>query len=92
MKGFELYSWQENGTWVFAVLIGTNREKTLEEIQSPHARLNGLDELKKVLTSIPAGEYVTWLSHDSLAFPPDDIIAQVQEVCIQQGLKMSLTR
>ena len=90
MKGFELYSWQENGEWVFAILIGTNREKTLEEIQSPKVRLNGLDELKKVLTSIPAGEYMTWHSHASLAFPPDDILAQVQEICTLQGLEMSL--
>jgi hypothetical protein len=92
MKGFELYSWQESGKWVFAVLVGTNREKTLKEIQSLQARLQGLVELKKVLASIPAGEYMTWLSRDSLAFPPDNIIAQVQELCAQQGLELSVAR
>jgi hypothetical protein len=92
MKGFELYSWQADGEWVFAILVGTNREKTLEEIQSPLARLDGLDALKKVLESIPSGETITWLSRSSLAFPPDDVSAQVQEMCSQHGLACSLAR
>jgi hypothetical protein len=45
MKGYELYSWQQDGQWVFSLLVGTNREKTLDEIQSPQARLT-LDALE----------------------------------------------
>ena len=32
MKGYELYTWQEGGQWYFALLEGTNRLKTDEEI------------------------------------------------------------
>jgi hypothetical protein len=89
MKGFELYSWQVDGEWVFAVLVGTNREKTLDEIQSPQARLNGVGELAKLLTALPAGEYVSWLTRDSLALPPKDIITQVEQICAEQGLELT---
>ena len=41
MKGYELYSWQEGGQWKFSVLIGTNREKTLDEIKSADVVLSG---------------------------------------------------
>src|ERR1051325_1013820 len=34
MKGYELYSWKEGKQWKFSLLIGTNRDKTLEEIKS----------------------------------------------------------
>ncbi len=35
MKGYELYSWQDGDRWYFSVLVGTNRNKTLDEIRSP---------------------------------------------------------
>ena len=34
MKGYELYSWSEDGKWRFTLITGTNRNKTLEEIVS----------------------------------------------------------
>ena len=34
MKGYELYSWQEGNTWKFSLLVGTNREKSLDEIKA----------------------------------------------------------
>jgi len=34
MKGYELYSWQEQGQWHFTLITGTNRNKQLEEIIS----------------------------------------------------------
>jgi hypothetical protein len=92
MKGYELYSWQEGGQWYFSVLIGTNREKTLEEIQAPGAKLKGIEELQPLLESIPAGEYVTWWSRESLAFPPEEMFKQVQEICKRQGLELEIVK
>jgi len=92
MKGYELYSWEKDGQWYFSVVIGTNREKTLEEIQSADVALKGIDELKAVLKSIPAGQYVTWLSKDGLTFPPDEIIQGVENICETQGLSLSIAR
>jgi hypothetical protein len=33
-KGYELYSWEEEGQWHFTLITGTNRIKTIEEITS----------------------------------------------------------
>ena len=92
MKGYELYSWQEESQWYFSVLIGTNREKTLEEIQAPDARLKGIEELQPLLESIPAGEYITWWSRESLAFPPEEMLKQVQEICKKQDLELGIVK
>jgi hypothetical protein len=90
MKGYELYSWEKDGEWYFSILVGTNREKMLDEIQSADAALQGVDELKAALESIPAGQYVTWSALEPLAFPPDDLILQVKEICKDQGLELGI--
>jgi hypothetical protein len=92
MKGFEVYSWQEEDEWVFTVLIGTNRQKALDEIQAPSARLEGIEELRAVLESMPAGEVVTWLSPVPLGLPPEDILQEVRETCARQELELSMPR
>lgn len=89
MKGFELYSWQEGDEWVYSVLIGTNREKTVQEIQAQSARLEGLADLRAVLESLPPGEVVTWLAPVPLGFPPEDILDEVQAICARQGLEFA---
>lgn len=92
MKGFELYSWQENGEWYFSVLIGTNRQKTEDEIHAAAGKLRGVTELQKVLRSIPAGEAVSWVFHDPANIPPDELVAKVQNICTQLGLDMTGAR
>ena len=92
MKGYELYSWEKNDEWYFSILIGTNREKTLEEIQSPDAVLKGMDELEAALESIPARQYVTWSAPEPLAFPSENLIQQVQKICKEQGLELGIAR
>jgi hypothetical protein len=92
MKGYELYSWQEGDQWKFSLLTGTNREKTLDEIQSTDAALNGMDALRSALEAISPGETITWSAKDHLAFPPEEIIGQVQQICTDQGLTCSVAR
>ena len=60
MKGWELYSWQEEGQWRFSLLEGTNRAKSIDEIQSPGTRLDGIDALRPALEGLEGGEWVTW--------------------------------
>ena len=91
MKGYELYSWQDGGEWKFSVLIGTNRDKTLEEIKSADVVLADVDALLATLEKIPAGQYVTWSSKETLSFPPQDIRRQVEQVCKDQGLILNIT-
>lgn len=92
MKGYELYSWQDGGSWRFSILVGTNREKTLEEIQSPDATLDGVEALQAALERIPAGQFVTWLSRGGPAFPPSETVARVQQVCRDRGLQLTIAR
>ena len=86
MKGYELYSWQDGNQWYFSVPVGTNREKTLDEIKAAGTALRGVEALASALEQMPAGQYITWSVKETLAFPPDDIIEQVEKVCTDQGL------
>jgi hypothetical protein len=71
MKGYELYSWQEDGQWYFTLITGTNRIKAYEEITSYHnivteddwvnIRVQGVEELKTVIGRLPKNEYVFWI-------------------------------
>ena len=90
MKGYELYSWQEDGQWKFSVLVGTNREKSLDEIKSTDVALSGVDALTATLEKIPAGQYITWSARETLSFPPDDIRSQVEQVCKDRGLILNI--
>jgi hypothetical protein len=77
MKGYELYSWQQDGQWHFTLITGTNRNKTLEEIISPSNNVTtdewvqihvvGVEAIKGVISRIPQGEWVSWL--DRLSEP-----------------------
>ncbi len=91
MKGYELYSWQEGTQWNFSLLIGTNREKSLEEIKSAENILD-FDALKTALEKIQAGQYITWYIKETLSFPPDDIIQQVEQICKDQGLILNIAK
>ena len=72
MKGYELYSWQQDGEWHFALITGTNRDKSIGEITSEedmisgtgwvHIHVAGVDSMKSVLAKVPEGEEVLWLS------------------------------
>lgn len=86
MKGYELYSWQEGNQWKFSLLVGTNREKSLEEVKSADSVFSGVDGLIAALRRIPAGQYITWTSKETLSFPPGDIIEQIEKACEEQGL------
>jgi hypothetical protein len=90
MKGYELYSWQEGSQWKFSVLMGTNREKTLDEIKSADAVLKDMDALTSTLEKIPAGQYITWSSRETLSFPPDEIRSQVEQICKDRGLILNI--
>ena len=92
MKGYELYSWQEGNHWRFSLLVGTNRQKTLDEIKSSDAVLTDVDALIAALEKVPSGQYVTWSSRETLAFPPNSILEQVEQVCKDKGLVLNMAQ
>ncbi len=86
MKGYELYSWLEDGQWHFTLITGTNRNKTLEEIVSKEdfisevgwlkANVVGVDALKAALSKLPRNEFILWL--DELREPSGQTDIKIQ--------------
>jgi hypothetical protein len=62
MKGYELYSWRVQGRWHYAVLAGTNRAKSYEEITSPDNERIGIAALEAELKKLPRGAELFWRS------------------------------
>ena len=103
LKGYELYSWKVKGRWHYAVLAGTNRAKSYEEITSPDNERVGLAALKAELKKLPRGEEVFWRSaaHPGVArprakgspileLPSRQRIKQVKAYCDKLGLELNL--
>ena len=102
MKGYELYSWPAGQDWDFALMIGTNRLKTLDEIQSPEQTLHGVEVIKTALQGLPANEQVfwegqTWLQQSqaapgSIVIPPAPIRDEIAGICSQLGIRLTVDR
>lgn len=92
MKGYELYSWQEDGQWAFSLLAGTNRQKTLDEIRSADTSLTDVEALIAMLENVPSGQFVTWSSGESLSFPPENVIQKIEKVCQERGLVLNIAK
>ena len=54
--------------------------------------LNGVDALDSSLKGISPGQTITWSAKESLSFPPDDILKQVEQICKDQGLNLNIAR
>ena len=100
MKGYELYSWQDGTDWRFALLEGTNRLKTLDEIKSPAVTLNDVAALDRTLGTLASGEQVfweaaSWIDHTSspagsIALPPAELRAGVAARCQELGIQLTI--
>ncbi len=83
MKGYELYSWLEDGQWNFTLITGTNRNKTPEEIMSEEdfvsttgwikVHATGVDAIETILSKLPQNEFVTWCDGKGLTEPNNNI-------------------
>ncbi len=94
-KGMELYSWQgDDGAWSFAILIGTNRIKTAEEVI---ANPLDIEEVKEGLCRLAPGEQVFWIDWElnfsngetlDLGQPPQDIIDELLDHTADCGVEV----
>ena len=94
LKGYELYSWQRDGDWHFALLVGTNRLKANDEVTSPDVRVQGIEALKMELNRLPNEERVFWSAQrvGGMTMPPDDIISEISTHCAQLGIQLEIDR
>ena len=96
-KGFELYSWQdENGRWQYSILEGTNRNKTLEEVQAIPLDLQGV---KDAIAKMAVGESLFWMNRvketvsgqmSQLSFPPDEVVDELKEFAREKQVELYL--
>lgn len=95
MKGMELYSWQnENGEWQYAVLMGTNRNTTIEEIQSTPLDMQGV---KTAIAQVAIGESLFWVNrvYDAnstkvldLSYPPDSVMDEIKRFAVEKQVNL----
>jgi hypothetical protein len=91
-KGVELYSWKDSKEdWVFALMSGTNRLKTLEEVKAPENQIAGLGKLEKAFARLAIDERVSW-SHPIAGFeyPPERTIRRIEKFA--EEAKITLRR
>ena len=94
-KGLELYSWQdENGGWQYSILEGTNRNKTLEEVQAIPLDLQGV---KNAIAKMAIGESLFWMNRVQdtasgqmlqLSFPPDEVVNELTEFAREKQVEL----
>ncbi len=92
MKGYELYSWRANDDWYFALLVGTNRLKTRDEVTAQRSRVGSVEALKEKLQKLPKGEEVIWsegLVH-GMSFPADEVVKEIGAYCDERGIKLQV--
>jgi hypothetical protein len=105
MKGYELYSWQEEDGWHFALITGTDRNKTIGEITSRENTLSetgwvhihgaGEESAKSILGKIPSGSWVSWrdgsfvTDGNSLEYPSQDIVERIRNHAVACSLEFS---
>ena len=87
-KGWELYSFTLNGEWKFNLLLGTNRNKTSQEILNPSDAMD-LKGLKERLATLAVGDSVFWFNTGtgSLAYPPAAVVNDLKTFAAQKQLK-----
>lgn len=99
MKGWELYSWPSMDTWNFALVPGTNRLKSYDEIMYSPYRVTGIATLKELLSCLPEGEEIIWIEEEwlnqiwvepyqNLQLPPESIVIKVKLIAKELGLYM----
>lgn len=93
MKGYELYSWQDDEQWYFSLVIGTNRMKTFEEVTAKDVRIKGLDALVEELERLPEGEPLFWTAGlvTGTELPPADMIEIVEQACQDGNIQLEMS-
>ena len=80
-KGVELYSWQQDGTWCFSLLPGTNRNKEPSEVHHPSAAVCSVALLRARLATLAPGELVFWETGGEYGSCPATLREELTRYC-----------
>lgn len=94
-KGVELYSWKDpsSGTWRFSLQHGTNRNKTLIEIQDPKQAIPGVSPLLEQVSRLAEGEKVSWFQSRSipeLSYPEVQVVKEIVEFAAKRKIQVEV--
>ena len=94
-KGVELYSWPTPEGPRFALLWGTNRNKTEAETKSSGCVLSTLGELKAALSRLAPGELIAWSNLEEghslkSSAPPRELVADLSQYAKSTGVTLEL--
>lgn len=87
---WELYAWQMDGAWYFALFEGLNPWKTLDQVQAPATAIGGEGALREALEHMAPGTSVFWttLDYGGLALPPREMRGELRLWAEQLGLTL----
>lgn len=91
-KGVELYSWKDPGCdWSFALLDGTNRLKTEQEVKAPEKTIKGVEGLKKAFARLALEEHVSW-THliEGFEFPPAATREEIERAAVEAKVELRI--
>ena len=88
-KGTELYSWSTEQGWRYALLPGTNRNKSWVEVQEAGV---SFEDLLSRLKLLAVGEMISWTHHAEDA-PPQTLRLsprwrEIEELCESHGMQV----
>ncbi|MFY9610343.1 MAG: hypothetical protein WAU45_17240 [Blastocatellia bacterium] len=103
MKGYQLFTWKQDGRWHYSLSPATNRQPTFDEITSKAAVVVGTSEFESRLKRLPTGTEVFWqsdapagikrpVSGGMISFkqPSRKRIERVKALCDKLSIKLTL--
>ncbi|MEA2008629.1 MAG: hypothetical protein U9O54_05875 [Chloroflexota bacterium] len=94
-KGMELYSWQnDGGDWMFSIMPGTNRLKTVSEVKGNSLSLRGV---KTKFCQMAKAEQVFWMASaqnpamgeaQAFPYPPEVIATEIETFANTCGVEL----
>ena len=85
MKGWELYSWRDGSQLRYALVVGTNRNKTAVEIKQAV-----VVDIDKQLATLAKGEEVFWSAPAGFELPDQATRQHVVDLAAKLQLKLTI--
>jgi hypothetical protein len=92
-KGVEVYSWKDDkGVWQYAILDGTNRQKTEKDVKAAPTVYAGTDKFIAALNLLAEGEMVFWFHGrvKGFEYPPKADLKKIDDAA--KAAKISISR
>jgi hypothetical protein len=96
MKGYELYSWKNSaGGWNYALLLGTNRNKTPNELID--AQTSNRADIERSIAALPQGENILWFASSTFSsiqimLPDNASVERIKQLCAERKIQLSIVK